>query len=114
MIEFIKTVFGECGIRTRFGIYCPGCGGTRAVEAFLSGEILQSLKFNPIVLLFLADIVLTIAVAVVGVLKKERNYKISRIILVYNWAILAFFAIYFVLRNVLLVKFGVDMLGDFL
>jgi hypothetical protein len=33
-----------------FGIYCPGCGGTRAVEALLNGDIIASLQYHPIVL----------------------------------------------------------------
>ena len=31
------------------GIYCPGCGGTRALKAFLEGQFLVSLKYHPLV-----------------------------------------------------------------
>lgn len=33
------------------GIYCPGCGGTRALKALLRGELLLSFHENPAVLL---------------------------------------------------------------
>lgn len=33
-----------------FGLYCPGCGGTRAIIALLQGEILLSLWYHPFVL----------------------------------------------------------------
>lgn len=43
--------FGEpgCVFQRLFGIYCPGCGGTRAVFALLRGDILLSLYYHPLV-----------------------------------------------------------------
>lgn len=38
-----------CIFHTIFGLYCPGCGGTRAVLALLKGNILQSLWYHPVV-----------------------------------------------------------------
>lgn len=32
------------------GIYCPGCGGTRAIDALLKGQFLLSLWYHPLVL----------------------------------------------------------------
>lgn len=31
------------------GIYCPGCGGTRAVDAFWAGRIWESVRLHPLV-----------------------------------------------------------------
>lgn len=39
-----------CIFWERFGVYCPGCGGTRAVQAFLHGHFLQSLWYHPLVM----------------------------------------------------------------
>lgn len=33
----------------RYGFYCPGCGGTRAVVAFCSGDIMKSIWYHPFV-----------------------------------------------------------------
>ena len=33
------------------GLYCPGCGGTRAFRLLLSGHILQSFLYHPAVVL---------------------------------------------------------------
>jgi hypothetical protein len=38
-----------CFFQRMFGIYCPGCGGTRAVEALLHGHFLKALWYHPLV-----------------------------------------------------------------
>lgn len=40
----------ECVVYKLFGVYCPGCGGTRAVIALLHGELLKSLWYHPFVM----------------------------------------------------------------
>lgn len=32
-----------------FGIYCPGCGGTRAIKSLLGGNILKAVWYHPLV-----------------------------------------------------------------
>lgn len=53
MLEMIRTLFQGIGIPCVFhmvtGAYCPGCGGTRAAKALITGHILQSLRYNPVV-----------------------------------------------------------------
>ncbi|MCI8997135.1 MAG: DUF2752 domain-containing protein [Lachnospiraceae bacterium] len=39
-----------CILYTWFHIPCPGCGGTRAVQYLLQGNILDSLRAHPLVL----------------------------------------------------------------
>lgn len=39
-----------CSLYTLLGLYCPGCGGTRAVNFLLHGQLLQSLQYHPAVL----------------------------------------------------------------
>lgn len=51
LIETAQAEYGlPCLFRFFTGLYCPGCGGTRAVKALLSGKILRSLYFHPFVL----------------------------------------------------------------
>ncbi len=38
-----------CLFRLFTGLYCPGCGGTRAVLALLSGNIRKSFFYHPFV-----------------------------------------------------------------
>lgn len=39
----------DCYIYRKYGIYCAGCGGTRAVMEFLNGNIFASIKYHPAV-----------------------------------------------------------------
>ena len=39
-----------CVLSTYLRIYCPGCGGTRAVDALLHGHVLESVWYHPIVM----------------------------------------------------------------
>lgn len=43
--------FSKCWFYQNFHIYCPGCGGTRAVIALLHGQFLRSVYYHPVVLL---------------------------------------------------------------
>lgn len=39
----------DCGFVTIFHVYCPGCGGTRAIREFLNFHFIKSIAYNPIV-----------------------------------------------------------------
>ena len=38
-----------CVFQMITGFYCPGCGGTRAVKFFLSGHIIKSFIYHPLI-----------------------------------------------------------------
>lgn len=40
----------QCYFLKKTGLFCPACGGTRAVEALMHGSVIKSLKMHPIVL----------------------------------------------------------------
>lgn len=45
----VAEKFPGCFLYTATGVYCPGCGGTRAVYALLRGDIIKSLYYHPFV-----------------------------------------------------------------
>lgn len=46
--EFIRQGF-PCLFHRLTGMYCPGCGGTRALRYLLGGHILKSIQYHPLV-----------------------------------------------------------------
>ena len=51
-VKVLKEYFRQgcpCLFRSLTGLYCPGCGGTRAVRYLLQGEIGRSLWYHPLV-----------------------------------------------------------------
>lgn len=42
-----------CWFRETFGLYCPGCGGTRMLRAILQLNFYQAFRYNPLIFLLL-------------------------------------------------------------
>jgi hypothetical protein len=55
--------YPRCPVYETFHIYCPGCGGTRAVSALLHGRLMDALHSNPLVVLLLPLVLAFVAVA---------------------------------------------------
>ena len=108
ILDFLEKA--GCFIRNHFHIYCPGCGGTRAVEALFKLQLMKSLYYNPAVILMLLTVVFLQGVKILEAKRGIRIYK-ARII-AYSAFLVIWFS-YFVIRNILLVCYGIDMLGDF-
>lgn len=113
MISLIqKLSSGTCFFRTRFQLYCPGCGGTRALVALLQGDLLRSLQYNPLTVLFLADFLLMAVLDIIKLVSHRRRIY-PGIRLWANLSLLIFLVLYSALRNYLWVVHGIDLLGDF-
>lgn len=48
-LETVTQLLPPCFFYSLTGLYCPGCGGTRAVLELLHGHVLLSLWYHPIV-----------------------------------------------------------------
>ena len=102
-----------CIFHDVFHLYCPGCGGTRALFAFLHGQVLQSLYYNPaIVLGALLILYYEIGVLVTLIKKNGKRYFYPKGGLLYFY--IAIVAVFTIVRNYLLIGFQYDMLKDFI
>lgn len=102
-----------CGIHELFKVYCPGCGGTRAAFALLQGHILQSLFYNPAVLLGILLILYYECGVIITLAKKDgKCYFYKRTGLIYGYLFIVL--LFTIIRDWLLLGYHVDMLKDFI
>lgn len=102
-----------CAMLSTLHVYCPGCGGTRAMFAFLQGHFMKSLYYNPAVLLG-AVLVLYYEITVIVTIVKNngKTYYYNKATFLYLYlAIVVGFAVF---RDVLLLVAQIDLLGDVL
>lgn len=79
------------------GHFCPACGNTRSVRGLLSGDILFSLR-NNLTMPFLALLVILLYVQLVFGIFGKKLRLIPRNMIFWG-AVIAFFAVYYVVRN---------------
>lgn len=98
-----------CVVWVLFEAYCPGCGGTRAVNALLHGHFLQSLWYHPLVLysvvlycVFMAS--WTFAKFGLFGIKKGIDFRAG-----YLYGMLVIIAVNFVAKNLLKFCFDIVM-----
>ncbi len=111
MEKLLFELFSECSIRENFQIYCPGCGGTRAVVELLQLHFWKSFCYNPIPIGILVDFLINIITISMEKYQGEK-YKYIRIHIRSKQAVLMVLFLFFVVRNLLLYGYGIDMLGD--
>lgn len=106
----IAKINGPCLLRTFFGIYCPGCGGTRAISALFRGQLLESFICHPLVpytalvcgwFLFSQ----TLERASKRRLKIGMHYRD-----IYLWIALGILGVNFIVKNLMLFVWDIDIL----
>lgn len=99
-----------CVLHTLTGLYCPGCGGTRAIMFLLHGDLLRSFLYHPLV---------PYAAVVYGwfmISQSIQRLSRNRIRIgmhyrdIYLWIALILLIANFVIKNVLLI-WHIDLLS---
>ncbi|MBQ8546544.1 MAG: DUF2752 domain-containing protein [Clostridia bacterium] len=89
-------------------LYCPGCGGTRAVGSLLRLDVISSFKYNAIVPVGFALFLYYDIRILISILKNDiRFLSENKYIPLLIFAI--FLVAYFIVRNILLLA-GIDFM----
>lgn len=97
-----------CFFSTVLGIYCPGCGGTRALSALLHGHFFSAVWYHPFIpycAFVYIGFILTQGLHRLGV-KGIKGWSFHYW---YLWAGLAILTVNFFVKNFLRLKFGILM-----
>lgn len=104
----LRETMPPCSLHSMTGLYCPGCGGTRACYALMQGHILDSIILHPMVFYFVAGYVIYMLSHLLDILTggKVRGCYFCP----YYWYVgIGILLIQFVVKNVALMA-GKDLL----
>ncbi|MEY8337921.1 DUF2752 domain-containing protein [Lachnospiraceae bacterium 62-35] len=108
VIRLVRQGF-PCLFHLLTGLYCPGCGGTRAFRFFLRGQWRKSFCYNPIILYAaLVTLIQGICWMVSKGLKKPDLYPLRPSLFLYIGA--AIILINWIYKNYMLIVCGIDLL----
>lgn len=99
-----------CMFHLMTGLYCPGCGGTRALKAFLRGEFITSFLYHPLIL-YCACVALIFLVSYQNYWKTKKPQ--FHLYLKNRWIYggLVIIVVNFVVKNYYLIVRGIDLLA---
>lgn len=99
-----------CFLHDFLFLYCPLCGGTRAVSALLRLDIPAALRYNAFVVVIIAAALIFDGIALVRLLRGEKQlWRVPGQLWVV--AVIAM-AVFGIARNALMIWWGFDPLGD--
>ncbi len=108
--SFFSVFLTSCILHDRFSLYCPLCGGTRAIEAIASCNLAKAFAFNPLVtLLFFAAIAWDLGALIRLLHGRNRIFRLPTWVWI---SLISVTLLYGVFRNVLLIAAAYDPLGD--
>lgn len=99
-----------CYLNKFFHIYCPGCGGTRALTELLNFNFFKSFIYNPIIIYSALIFACYYVCTTISILTKKYNFFKFHMIYIYIGIILL--VVNFILKNILAIFFHIDPLGD--
>ena len=103
-----EPVVSACWFYSNFHIYCPGCGGTRALIALIHGQFLRSLYYHPAVIFTVASVGAYLLTQTIWRLRGRKGWTLH-----YGekwlWCLIAILLLNCALRNLLWFGFQIPL-----
>ena len=93
------SYFPPCPFYKLSGLYCPGCGATRALHALLHGHVAAAFDFNPLLVVALPFILYLVGRDAVRTLRPDLLRPARPMPQKWMWTILCVVLAYAILRN---------------
>ena len=106
------NITGPCAFKKYVHLYCPGCGGTRAVYELFHFHFFKSFIDNPVVIYIFFVYVYYDVRFFLCINKKNESVQYS-MNFIWLFILLGILLFNFIFRNILLIFFRIDILGDF-
>lgn len=101
LLRIVDYFFGwsiPCPLHGLTGLYCPGCGTARALQALLQLNFYQAFRFNPILVVLLPVILFFVGKTAYAYVQ-DTPLKTSRWELIIGFSIIILCVVYSILRN---------------
>lgn len=108
-MDFSKIVF-PCILYNVFGIYCPGCGGTRSIIFLLQGKIIESFLAYPATLIVVVGVSIFVIKYILSLLLQK--VKKPKLRISYLFIVLGVIVVNWIIRNILLIRYGITIIGQ--
>ncbi len=110
LAKMLSNFLSGCFLHDRLFLYCPLCGGTRALSAFLHLDFRLAWQYNALVTVMLCFAIVLDVVALIRLLRgKQKLLPLPERF----WIVLVILMLlYGILRNFLMIAYGYDPVGD--
>ncbi len=106
----LSDIIPRCSFHYITGLYCPGCGGTRAVISFVSGKWIKSFLYNPFVPYCGILYIMYMTKGTFAVVTKGR-YDFMKFRYGYLYVGIVVLLAQFIIKNILLIFWDIDILA---
>lgn len=110
VLKLIFTCKIPCLLYSRYHIYCPGCGGTRAVVQLLKGHVITSFLLHPMVLYTVILLICYFVSNAIGILFRCRDKIGMKLKTGYLVTALVLLLVNCIVKNIFLCGFHIDIL----